>query len=267
MLNRKYAILVACNLLLCSFVSAGSVTYPDVGPLAPGVTFTNIFESSATDGVPLYGAPTVNTTPIGMHFDPRGFAAFGSNGASDITDGQLNFTMHGSTAGNPSVGINTLSIAEGGDFSLAGFGTVATQLLAGLVVHVTVTQVDGMSINPITFTQNASIAFNLLTNAGIVQPWSMSLSVPIAAELTALNIPYTIGATEVRVVLDDQLLSFSEYQTTSIIQKKDFNVYVVPDAVSGSTPGPDRVVPEPTTTMLLLCAGFAGLALMRRARS
>src|SRR4051812_344278 len=68
---------------------AGSISYGNFGPVPPGVVFTNVTESSATDSVPLYGPPMPFAT--GLDFNPIGFASSATAGSSDITDGQLNF--------------------------------------------------------------------------------------------------------------------------------------------------------------------------------
>lgn len=126
--------------------SAASIAYGDFGPVVPGVHFRNVTESSGTDSVPLYGSPTAFSA--GLDFDPMSFISFGNGGNSDITDGQLNFGVEGETSMTQLVGISSINLFEAGDFTLAGTGTSATQLFAGTIMRVTVTQIDGVDVAP-----------------------------------------------------------------------------------------------------------------------
>lgn len=225
-----------------SAASAASISYGDFGPVPPGVSFGGVQESSATDPVPLYGPPTAFS--VGLDFDPAGFAATAAAGSQDITDGQLNFSV----TTDASLGITDIGLSEAGDYTLAGGGTNATQVLAGAIIRVTVTQINGVDVAPISLAPvNASVAFNLAANPGIVQPWSIGLSANLAAQLGADE-----RATGIEVVIDNQLLAFSEDATNAFIAKKDFRVDV-------------GVVPEPGTALLLLGA-LVGLSAVTRRR-
>lgn len=118
---------------------AASISYPNQGPVPPGYMFTDIAESSGTDALPLYGPPTA--FPIGMTFTPTpGFSASSIGGGADLTDGQLNFTI---MAGPNAPGIPSVSISEAGRYTLTGVGTAATQALAGVIMRVTVREING----------------------------------------------------------------------------------------------------------------------------
>jgi hypothetical protein len=84
------------------------------------------------------------------------------------------------------------------------------------------------------------VAFDLVNNAGIVQPWSVGLALNVAGQLGPGQ-----NATKVDVVINNQLLAFSEAASLSFIAKKDFIIGIIP-------------VPEPTT-MLLGVTGFAAV--------
>jgi hypothetical protein len=253
-MSRKYSasfVLVALMmsaLLLSNARAAVVINYGNFNIPSTGVTFTDVSESSSTDAVPLYGPP--HTFVTGLDFDPAGFSANSTNGTTDITDGQLNYGLNGQVFSGGGVGINSLTVNESGDYTLAGIGTTGTEVLGGVILHIKVDEVDGMPITPVTFNSNASIAFNLIANPGVVQPWSMSTTVPIAALLTALNIPYSIGATKLEVTSDNQLLAFSETLSAASINKKDYVLTVTPDQ-HGITP-----MPEPASI------GLFGLALL-----
>ena len=219
---------------------AGTISYGDKGPVPPGVTFTNIAESSATDDVPLYGEPTAYST--GLDFNPSSFAAVANGGSSDVTDGQLNFTVMGAVNLPDFVAINSLSLYESGDFTLAGTGTAATQAIAGAIIQVTVTQINGIDVAPMALIPvNVSVAYDLANDPGVVQPWDMSAVIDIVGQL-----PQGQVATKVNIAIDNQLLAFSEAQSVAFIAKKEFLLGV-------GTHG-EVVVPEPSSLGMVLSA-------------
>lgn len=233
------ALALAFMAVLSPVAQAASISYGNFGPVAPGISFLDVVESSGTDPVPLYGAPTTFVT--GLDFNPTSFVAYATSGGADITDGQMNFTV----AGNPTVAIKSIGLTEGGDYTLVGTGTAASQVVAGAIFIVKVTEIDGVAVAPIDLTPvNASVAYDLVANPGIVQPWSLGVSIDVESQLTALNVPFTLGATKAEVVLNNSLVAISEPGSVAFIAKKDFVISVVPE-----------VVPEPATI------GMAGLAL------
>jgi hypothetical protein len=247
--NTIRTLTLAVLLGACATASnAASINYGSFGPVPPGVIFQAVTESSGTDGVPLYGPPTPFST--GLDFNPMSFVAFGTGGSSDITDGQLNFNI---LASNPFVGINTVSLFESGDYTLAGTGTAATQDFAGAIMRITVTQIDGVNVSPIVLNPvNGSVNFNLIANPGVVQPWSLGLSLNVSAQLASMGLQFAVGATALQVSIDNQLIAISQANSVASIQKKDFIINV------GTN------VPEPGTAALFFSAGLAGLFLLRR---
>lgn len=260
---RKRTVLPVAAMLFVAMVGlsltqahAASINYGNFSLPADGITFGSVTESSATDGVPLFGAP--DPYVVGLDFDPMGFAASANGGAMDITDGQLNFTVEGLVTQTGGVGIASLNLVESGDYTLAGAGTSLTSVLAGASIRIKVLEVDGAPISPLSLPQsNASVGFNLVANSGVVQPWSLGTGVDIAALLAGMNVPYTIGATKIEVVIDNALTAISEASSLGFIAKKDFAITVTPDL--------EGVIPEPTSAALIGLAGF-GMLLRRRAR-
>ncbi len=218
---------------LISAANAASINYGNFGPVAPGVTFLQVTETSVSDPVPLYGPPAPYS--VGLDFNPAGFVATSNGGGADLTDGQLNFTI------DSNVAISNISVLERGDFTLFGAGTAATQVQAGAVLFATVTEINGVAVAPINLAPvNGSAGFNLAANPGLVQPWSLGLGMPVGVA----------GATRIDIAINNTLAAVSETNTVAFMAKKDFIVDF-------------DVVPEPATAALagmVLC----GLAVARK---
>jgi hypothetical protein len=245
--TRIIGLLALCCVTTASTsVLAATINYGNFGPVPPGYTFTQVTESSGTDPVPLYGPP--DPFAVGLDFDPVNFVSTANGGAQDVTDGQLNFGVLGSIA-NP---INAINLFEAGDYSLAGTGTSATSAFAGALIRVTVTQINGVDVVPFDLAPSStSVGFNLASNPGILQPWSLGTSINIAGQL-----PQNQKATKVEVAIDNQLLTFSQAASLAFIAKKDFRIDI----------GNNPPIPEPGTMMLgLLAVGTIG-TLSRRIR-
>jgi len=250
---RIFSLASACALglalvgIFSTATQAASINYGDFGPIPPGLLFSQVTESSPTDPVPLYGAPTAFA--VGLDFDPISFAATSAGGGADITDGQLNFTVLGSGG----TGIGGISLYEAGDYTLAGAGTPATSAFAGAILRATVTQINNVPVAPINLIPvNASVGFSLPGTA-IVQPWSLGLFLNVDAQLLGLGYAPGSFATQVEVVINNSMIATSELNSVSFIAKKDFRINLVP-------------VPEPGS-MALAGLAFCGLLLARRKKS
>ena len=237
--------------LLAAPARGATISYGNFNVPSAGIMFVDVTESSSTDAVPMFGPP--QPYAVGLDFDPTNFGSSSTNGSADITDGQLNFTVMGLVNQNGFVGINSFNLSEFGDFSLTGIGTAATQALAGAIVRVTVTQINGLPVVPFNLTPaNASVGFNLVANPGIVQPWSLGIGYNIASQL-----PQGQSATKVEVAIDNSLLTVSQPGTIAFIAKKGFQIDLTP----GTTGQP--FVPEPTTLVLSVLASAAVVACWR----
>jgi len=228
---------------------AALINYGDFPVPSAGIVFQQVTESSGTDPVPLYGPPTPFV--VGLDFDPTVFTSSSSVGSGDITDGQLNFSVQGQPGPGGVVGITSLNLSESGDYNLLGAGTPATTVFAGAIIHVTVTQVNGLPVVPFNLpASNASVGFNLVANPGFAQPWGLSIGMPI-------TLPVGQVATRISVSIDNSLASLSESTSIASIAKRDFRISVNP---------PGSNFPEPGSIVLMTLGSMIGLV-YRRARS
>jgi hypothetical protein len=210
--------------------------------------FLDIQESSATDPVPLYGPP--DAFSVGLDFDPTSFGSFANGGSADVTDGQLNFTVMGLVNPGGIVGIDTISLLEAGDYSLAGLGGPGTAVFSGAIMRASVTQINGVNVAPIDLLPvNASFS-DALPPTVIVNPWSLGTSLNVNAQLAGLGYPPDAQATKVEMAINNQLLSTSESGTVAVIVKKNFRI----DISREITGDPLGFIPEPSSLALAVLA-------------
>lgn len=225
---------------------AAPILYGDFDDFPPGVVvYTEVREDSATDDIPLYGPPEAIVNRL--DFDPTAFGAYagGPGINSDTTDGQLNFMIDPL----PGTGVTSFLVSESGSFSLFGPGGAGTAVGYGVLVEVSILEIDGVSLGtPIDFTVNTSGSMDLTAGMAIASPWSLSLPVTFAP-----YIPANSFVTLAEVVVNNTLVATSEAGSTAFIDKKDFFIDPTGDL------DPDNVIPEPTAAVLagLALAGFA----------
>lgn len=230
--------------------SAATINYGSFS--GADVLYTNVTESSGTDGLPLYNIPSVLGNDLS--FSPTGFASFASNGSADITDGQISFIIQSSNG----LGITQLSGTEIGSYTLGGSGTDLTSASVGQIFVIKILDIDNVPLttsqrNSLTFTVNSTFqpnggSFNLADNGTtLASAWSGSFSFDIASAIAQSDLGQY--ATRISVSSNNTLLTTSEAGTVSFIDKKDLEFSTT-------------VVPEPASLGLL--GGIALLALRRR---
>jgi hypothetical protein len=220
------------------------------------VIYRDVTESSGTDPLPLFGAPTLigNT----LDFNPT-FVSFASNGSSDQTDGQLNFLLEA----KPGNAIPSIVFTERGDFTFTGSITTGTRASVSATFFIDVYAVDGVDL-PAPLPFGGLMSFSPDINGNFPQTtypnppdtklWSGAFNFDVNTALNNAGVNYASGATKVSVVLDNILTTDSEPGTSARIAKKDFK------GVGITVP----VVPEPSTFTLLLAG--AGLWALRSRR-
>jgi len=230
--------------------NAAHIEYGDFS--GTSVMYLDVEEVANTPGdeAPLYGAPSIVGNQL--DFDPSGFSATSTNAVSDITDGQLNFTLMSHSGG----ALSSISIAESGDYTLTGSGTATTQISYGLsLASVTVLEVDGVALGSPVMLDAAAVFGTANLGAGQVSgaPWSLSLDYDLNAALASEGVGYVNGATKVEIAINNTLSAISEASTIAFVAKKDFNITV------------NEIVPEPASiTLLGLVTLGAGLMYKRR---
>lgn len=250
------ALSILTALVCCNVLQAASINYGTFNLPAEGIMFQNVTESSGTDAVPLYGPP--DAFPIGLDFDPTNFVSTSSAGSADVTDGQLNFTIMGLSNSFGSIGVNSVSLFEAGDYTLAGAGGLGTSVTAGAIMRATVTQINGVAVTPINLIPvNASFG-DSLPGAVVVAPWSLGLTLNVAAQMSNLGFGADKVATKVEISVNNALVSTSETNSVAFVAKKEFQIVLIPDVVG------DPFIPEPST--LVLTALVLGAASIYRRR-
>lgn len=243
------------------FVAAGSpslavqlVNYGDFDDIAEGgaIKYSDVTESTSTDEVPLFGPPEIELNDL--EFDPTTFGASGGGGA-DLVDGQLNFQFETL----PGAGITSFFFDEGGNYTLFGAGTEATQVAFGLAVSLRVLEIDGEPVAPFTIEGSDFGSANIVADPGLSQPWDLSVFIDLGSAMGTKDIDFDDGVTKGEVVITDTLVAVSENPSTlAFIAKTDFLV------VPGGDLVPERLIPEPLTATLTL--SVAAVAATRRRR-
>jgi len=258
MQKKRFAITLRFGCSLVMLAALASMTTHSSGdtllydPLEGGtVRFSNISESSDTDPLPLFGAPTIVGDSLG--FGLPLFSSTSENGTSDETSGTLVILIE-ALPGNY---IQRIYLDESGDFSIFPFpvGTAATFASIHTPVDLNILEIDGSApSNPVTVAANLVFSsdgeWNLADDGTSSGPWSGLLDLDVSAAITDSG--YSGHATKVYFEMENILDTGSEPGTSATIAKKVFG------GVSVTT----SKVPEPATLMLLAIA--AALLLARR---
>jgi hypothetical protein len=232
------------------------ITYAPPALIGAQVTYPSVSESSNTNTLPLYGAPTVSGN--NLVFSNLNFAAVSTNGspALDFVDGQINFTLQS----DPGSFLQMLDLSEFGDYNVST--TPANPAAMNFVqayenpVLITILAINGVPVTPV----NNSSTIMSITNGGTFQnppsstPISVSGSWTGTADANLASIFNSNQITEIAVSFDNQLAAESQTGGIADIAKKGF------DIIPTTTGNPG--VPEPSVASLMLFA--IGVGLKRR---
>ena len=218
------AIVVVAGLMLSATVHAAQIHYAP--PTIPGdtVTFPVVNESSGTDAVPLYGAPTTPVSNNTLTFDNMsGFSATSTSGSPmiDFIDGLLNVTVQA----NSGHFITGFDFSEFGDYSL---GRIVNTLNLAWVqpttpgILITIREVNGVAVNigptvvPLTYLATPPYTF---TGSALVENGTWTAN---AAYL--FTVP---NVTRFELSINNQLYAASEVGTSASVSKKGLDLQVI----------------------------------------
>jgi len=211
---------------------------------------TVVFQNVVADDGVLFGPAVLSGDSL--EFEPR-LTSASSGGGSQMTLGTLTLGV----SAQPGFVIDGISASESGLYSLLGSGTSATDVLAAILLEVTVDEVDGNPIAPVSWNVNASVSFNLLANPGLDDPWSMGVSASVMNGLILNSVPFSFGATHVLITVPNTLSTESESNSSASIGKDTVRI--------SATTSPIAAVPEPGTAGLWIL-GIGVTAVYRRLR-
>jgi len=231
--------LVLTVALMAAF-TAESATYNYGDHCATTVCYSNVWESSATDPIPLFGAPTISGNTL--NFNPANFTAYAENGAIDHTDGQLGFDI----CASPGNYVDELVFSELGDYAMTSLGGSAEVDVSAFFTVVEILEVDGEDLlSPLTvsgemeFYPNPDGTFSHSTFGSVDGLWSGEISIDIEGLLATNSIPFNYGATKIHIQMDNKLTALASADATAYIAKKDLQVFSVTS------------IPEPNSMVLI----------------
>lgn len=244
MAKRQLAFLVALLVLVVRPVWAAPIALGDFNGAT--VAFTGVV---ADDGAEI-GPAMLNGDSL--EFSPR-LSSGASGGSADSTVAMLTFGL----AALPGFVIDSFSAQANGIFSLTGFGSFLTSVKDAIIIDLTIDEVDGIPITPVTEPISVSATFNLGANADEDQPWSVGVSGNLPGILTSNSVPFTFGATHAFITFTDTLSTTSQDGSAATISKDAFRVAA--DTV------PTTAVPEPSSLCLVGLGVIGAYRRLRRA--
>jgi PEP-CTERM motif len=267
MLFACAAVLAVATVSQAAINHYGTLAGPNVmylgagNPPDPGGILESTTEIPGPDPATLFGPPSISGDTLA--FTPVNFKISISGGAFELQDGRLSMSV---MSVNPTTGnLTSLSLSEGGAWVVGG-GT-GNYAAASLVVNqLSITQINGVSVNPInvpltvgsfTDTQTTGLpgSVAVLSTAGGITfssigtgqtsggSWNGTETFNISAALAQAG--FTGRVTKLALDLDNTLSGQTTPNGLSFIDKKFFNI--------STTNVP---VPEPSTIVLGLLGGL-----------
>lgn len=244
------SLIILLTLLLASMSAHASISTNYGSHEAVSVWYNDVSETTDAGA---YRAPIV--TGDTLSFVPLGVKAESSDGGLDTNTAQLAFDIQ-AKAGKYVAG---LLLSEEGDFSMQGLtGTDATYVDVTANFAITISEVDGASITPVTdnlsmtFSPNADGTFELITDGGggssFFNPyqgaWDGTIYIDLFEVLDNHSVPYNAGGgvTLANLSLENILTADSESGTSSFIQKKVQSDFTITS----------NIIPEPASLLLMV---------------
>lgn len=245
------ALLCSCAALLlaASAAPAATMNWGDKMDPAGDVMFLQVEEDSGAGNPILFGDPTAVGNQL--VYNPTGFQSQSSGGGADLIDSTATTTI----MANPGKVINNLLFSEFGDYTLSGLSGGQAQATVGAAFFYTVLEVDGSPVMLTTETASLQVTtgssanggeYNRPTDDGTAVPWTGSVLIDLDAYLASQSIQGS--ATKVRLRFDNTLSTAADSVSNAFIKKKEVGGVIITSNI-----------PEPTTAVLVLLAGVAGL--------
>ncbi|MEM9410010.1 MAG: PEP-CTERM sorting domain-containing protein [Planctomycetota bacterium] len=232
--------LTFCFLIFTSVAAADFIDYGDY--VGDDVMFLNVTEDTREAGdMSDFGAPTVvgNT----LDFDPTDFDSSVNNSGSHINDAQLNFTL----MANQNASIDTVTLEEGGDYTLIGLGSALAQASYGAAVFWDIIEIDGQTVSGLSGSGSFSDSFELPDDEGTAVVWEDSITFDFNAILASLSLSGSV--TKVEFAIDNTLATAAADGGSAFIAKKDVGLNIVVNQI-----------PEPSVAGILVASlALAGL--------
>ena len=256
----KNRIQLAATALAISFAMvspASALFYGNFTDPAGAVSFLNVQDINGLYGGPLdqFGDPSGPTVSLNsLDFTPINFDQTCSFCNGGTTTDTVSFEIDAVTG----QAINTVDVAEFGNYSLNVIGTGFAQVNISALITIDVLEVNGVSVNNVSGAQMINFSFNngnLITGGFVSGIFTGTGSIDINSILAANGFSAGSEATRILFTMDNILIAdHSGLGGSASIRKRDFDATLV--TINASQ------VPEPTTALLLM-GGLAALASRR----
>ena len=216
--------MVAGVLGVSASAHAASLAHPGAVIVMDGV-YDNVVETSITDGLPMYGAPSAGLGNE-MTFPLPSFTASASNDASDLTAGALEFTFDA----DPGKLIAKMTLNESGSYTVTDGGTVSAAGALTVRYFDELQQAFVILADPIQMAISPGGILDPLADFPVTGPGSGDWSGMAMIDFQALG----IETSSVIVAMDNTLAASATSNGSATINKDmlTINTTIIPEPAS-----------------------------------